>query len=48
MPGQRFVLSVQWHPESLWQNVEAWLCLFGALADAAREDRAARTELGDC
>lgn len=44
MPGKRFVLSVQWHPESLWQNDEAWLCLFGALADAAREDRAARTE----
>lgn len=37
MPGKRFVLGVQWHPESLWGNDPVALAIFAALVDAARK-----------
>lgn len=35
--GSNFVVAVQWHPEVLWQSIDArWLKLFSALVSAAR------------
>jgi putative glutamine amidotransferase len=36
MPGRRFVLGVQWHPESFWGRRESFRSLFEALAAAAK------------
>lgn len=36
MPGKRFALSVQWHPESLWRDDPRWLALFRAFVAACR------------
>jgi putative glutamine amidotransferase len=36
MPGRRFVLGVQWHPELMFADHPAQFSLFGALTDAAR------------
>lgn len=36
MPGKRFVMSVQWHPESLWEHDPAALAIFEAFVAAAR------------
>jgi putative glutamine amidotransferase len=41
-PDRHFVLSVQWHPEDLYQDDEAMLRLFTAFVQAARERAAAR------
>ncbi len=35
MPGQRFVVGVQWHPESFWDRDPAQLALFRAVVQAA-------------
>jgi putative glutamine amidotransferase len=35
-PGSRFVLSVQWHPESFWNQPDSFRCLFDAHAEACR------------
>jgi putative glutamine amidotransferase len=35
MPGRRFVVGVQWHPESFWDRPENFQPLFGALVEAA-------------
>lgn len=37
MPDKRFALSVQWHPEDLYENDEAMMRLFEAFVEAARE-----------
>lgn len=37
MPGRRFVLGVQWHPESFWQKGDSFQCLFDAHAEACRQ-----------
>lgn len=37
MPDKRFALSVQWHPEDLYQNDEAMMRLFESFIEAARE-----------
>lgn len=37
MPGPRFVLGVQWHPESFWQTGDSFQCLFDAHAEACRQ-----------
>jgi len=36
LPGRRFVLGVQWHPEAFWREPTDFGGLFGALASAAR------------
>jgi putative glutamine amidotransferase len=36
MPDQRFVIGVQWHPESFWDRPAGFQPLFEALVDAAR------------
>jgi putative glutamine amidotransferase len=36
MPGRRFVIGVQWHPESFWNRPEGFQPLFRALGEAAR------------
>ena len=36
MPGRRFVVGVQWHPESFWNQPEGFQSLFRALGEAAR------------
>jgi putative glutamine amidotransferase len=41
-PDRHFVLSVQWHPEDLYQDDEAMLRLFTAFVQAARERASAR------
>jgi putative glutamine amidotransferase len=38
-PGSRFVLGVQWHPESFWDKRPSFQPLFEALVEAAREPR---------
>lgn len=35
MPGRRFVVGVQWHPESFWDHDPAQLALFRAVVQAA-------------
>ncbi len=42
LPGRRFALSVQWHPEDLYENDETMLRLFKEFVDAARERTNAR------
>jgi len=37
-PASRFVLSVQWHPESFWSRPDSFQPLFDAHAEACRED----------
>lgn len=37
MPDKRFALSVQWHPEDLYENDETMLRLFEEFVEAARE-----------
>jgi len=36
MPGRRFVLGVQWHPEAFWSVSDAFQCLFDAHAEECR------------
>jgi len=36
MPGRRFVLGVQWHPEAFWSVSDAFQCLFDAHANECR------------
>ena len=36
MPGRRFVLGVQWHPESFWDQGAAFHSLFEALVREAQ------------
>ncbi len=36
MPGRRFVVSVQWHPESFWNQPDSFQPLFDAHAEACR------------
>jgi putative glutamine amidotransferase len=36
MPGRRFVVAVQWHPESFWNRTESFRRLFEAHAEACR------------
>jgi gamma-glutamyl-gamma-aminobutyrate hydrolase PuuD len=35
MPGRRFVVGVQWHPESFWGRPEGFRPLFEALTAAS-------------
>jgi putative glutamine amidotransferase len=37
MPSRRFVLGVQWHPESFWNQPDGFQPLFRALSAAVRE-----------
>jgi putative glutamine amidotransferase len=36
MPGRRFVVGVQWHPESFWNRAESFQPLFDAHVEACR------------
>ena len=36
MPGRRFVVGVQWHPESFWDREDSFQPLFDAHAEACR------------
>jgi putative glutamine amidotransferase len=36
VPGRRFVVGVQWHPEAFWDQPEHFQPLFAALVEAAR------------
>jgi len=36
MPGRRFVVAVQWHPESFWSEPDPFQRLFDAHAEACR------------
>lgn len=36
MPGRRFVVAVQWHPESFWRLEDSFQVLFDAHAEACR------------
>jgi putative glutamine amidotransferase len=36
MPGRRFVVAVQWHPESFWNRPDSFQPLFDAHAEACR------------
>jgi putative glutamine amidotransferase len=36
MPGRRFVVAVQWHPESFWDEPDSFQSLFDAHAAACR------------
>jgi putative glutamine amidotransferase len=36
MPKRRFVVAVQWHPESFWDRPRSFQALFDALAEACR------------
>jgi putative glutamine amidotransferase len=38
MPGRRFVVAVQWHPESFWSRPDSFQPLFDAHAEACRAD----------
>jgi putative glutamine amidotransferase len=40
MPDRRFVLGVQWHPESFWDRRPSFQPLFESLVSAARKGRA--------
>ncbi len=44
MPGARFVLGVQWHPEFLWRTDPRALALFEALVGTARESAKASAD----
>jgi putative glutamine amidotransferase len=35
-PASRFVVAVQWHPESFWDHAESFQRLFDAHAEACR------------
>ncbi len=37
MPERRFVVGVQWHPETFWDSPDSFQSLFDAQADACRE-----------
>jgi len=37
-PARRFVIAVQWHPESFWGRSDSFQPLFDAHAEACRED----------
>lgn len=37
MPGKRFVMGIQWHPEYLWRTDRGEMGIFQAFVDAARE-----------
>ena len=41
MPGRRFVVGVQWHPESFWNRPDSFQRLFDALVEPRRGRRAA-------
>jgi putative glutamine amidotransferase len=43
MPGRRFVVGVQWHPESFWDRPDPSQALFAAHVDACRAAALART-----
>ncbi len=36
LPGARFVVAVQWHPESFWNERDSFQRLFDAHAEACR------------
>ena len=36
MPGQRFVVGVQWHPETFWDQEDSFQSLFDSHAEAVR------------
>ena len=36
MPGKRFVVGVQWHPETFWDHEDSFQPLFDAHAEATR------------
>ena len=36
IPGRRFVVGVQWHPEAFWDQPETFQPLFAALVEATR------------
>jgi putative glutamine amidotransferase len=36
MPGRRFVVGVQWHPESFWNRPDSFQSLFSAHVEACR------------
>ena len=36
MPDRKFVIGVQWHPESFWDQPPGFQPLFQALVNAAR------------
>jgi putative glutamine amidotransferase len=36
VPGKRFALGVQWHPESFWAKPDGFHGLFSAFVEAAR------------
>lgn len=41
MPGRRFVVGVQWHPESFWNRSDSFQSLFDAHVAACRDGAAA-------
>jgi putative glutamine amidotransferase len=36
LPGRRFVIGVQWHPETFWDHSDSFQSLFDAQAEACR------------
>jgi putative glutamine amidotransferase len=42
MPDRRFVVGVQWHPETFWDHPDSFQSLFDAQADACRDGDGAR------
>ena len=36
MPARRFVVGVQWHPESFWNQPDSFQALFDAHVEACR------------
>jgi putative glutamine amidotransferase len=42
MPGRRFVVGVQWHPESFWNRPESFQPIFDAHVEACRDTDLAR------
>ena len=42
MPGKRFIVGVQWHPEHMWRRRPHSKRLFRALVDAAAASHASR------
>ena len=43
MPGRRFVVGVQWHPESFWNQPDSFQPLFDEHVEACRVAARART-----
>ena len=43
MPGRRFVVGVQWHPESFWNQPDSFQPLFDEHVEACRVAALART-----